>query len=134
MRLVDCNYIQHIFPFVFNSKFLIKNFNQQPIIKNIEFSLTLNKKYKPEILFWILFLLNKKRNFVQFIYKKKYFSGKSIFTKSFLNISKKFGSKKNIIYFINNMFQNLVINSKEVNFMPTYPYRSDSNIKVFKFY
>ena len=134
MRIVEYSYIKRGFPFIFNSKFLVNKFNEQPFIKTLEISLNLNNKQRPEMLFWILFSLNKKKSFVQFKYKKKYLSGRSSFNKNFLNISKKFGSKKNVTYFVNILFHNVLLYSKEVNFTQMFPLRPKTDFRVFKFY
>ena len=51
MQRVEFNYLKQTFPFIFTSKFLVRSFNKQPYIQNLEISLNLNNKQRPEILF-----------------------------------------------------------------------------------
>jgi len=132
MQRVEFNYIKYIFPFSFNSKFLIIRNNEQPFIRNIELSLNLKNQAKPEILFWFLFRLNNKKNFLHFFFKKKYNSGKSFVTRSFINLSKNFGSKKNIIYFLHNIYHDLLEDSKEISMFKTFPKCKKIYLKAFK--
>lgn len=51
MQKVEYNYIKTVFPFICNSKFILKKYNEQPTINTFEVSLQFNNKLKPEILF-----------------------------------------------------------------------------------
>jgi len=124
--------MKYIFPFIFKSKFFFMRNSELPYIQNIEISLNLNNQSKPEVLFWFLFRLNNKKNFLHFFYKKKYNSGKSFITRSFINLSKNFGSKKNIIYFLHNIYHELLEYSKETRMFKTFPNNRKVYLKAFK--
>jgi hypothetical protein len=87
----------------------------------------------PEILFWVLFSLNNKKPCTSYCFKRKYISGKSVSTKVFLKISKKFGSKHFIILNLFKVYHKMILLAQDINIMKSYPLKNIRRWRTFSF-